>query len=103
MLILRVQSVTKGEEEEEEEKEKKEEEEEEDDDVKDVMDVKGMIPSEMVAHVGLYVDCMVVVVTDALNLRFREIIPEYNPKMLPFPVLVHAQTGAILHVHFAVH
>jgi len=103
-MLIRVQSVTK-EEEEEEEKEKKEEEEEEeeDDDVKDVMDVKGMSPSEMVAHVGLYVDCMVVVVTDALNLRLREIIPECNPKMLPFPVLVHAQTGAILHEHFAVH
>ena len=57
----------------------------------------------MVAHVGLYVDCMVAVVTDALNLRLREIIPECNPKMLPFPVLVHAQTGVILHEHFAVH
>ena len=42
--------------------------------MKDVMDVKGMSPSEMVAHVGLYVDCMVAVVTDALNLRLREII-----------------------------
>ena len=60
-MLIRVQSVTKEEEEEEKEKKEEEEEEEEDDDVKDVMDVKGMCPSEMVAHVGLYVDCMVVV------------------------------------------
>ena len=62
------------------------------------MDVKAMVLSEVV--VGLSV-CMVVVVT-AVNPR-HQINPACNLKMSPFPVLVLAQTVAILHAHFTVH